>query len=414
MPISKPAQAAPWTQALAREAARPVFPRLPPGVRPFLLAVLLFGIVSALMYVGNAALLHSGLPWGLVSVLVVVAVANLWGVRPAVLVLALSAIYGVAVIPRLSPLPSPSSQPPSWPALAVRTAVFLVCGAATIWLTRRAHQMHEKAERRREVVAALQSMILPDTLAAAPGYDLCSLYRPAHHEEEVGGDFYDFYPCGAGLYGLMIGDVMGKGKEAAASTALLRYSVRAFTSTGASPAQVMGRLNSMIETQETRFGTATLFLGLLDPVSGSLCYANAGHEPPLLRRAGGAEEVLGATGPILGIGFEATYEEDVVALDLRDALLLMTDGVTEARNAQGAFLDGAGAWRLLRAALRAPSAQGALASLDSALAAYIGTGPCDDIAMVLLRRTLDRSDPSWNVHADGIAAGRTAQGQRPR
>ena len=268
--------------------------------------------------------------------------------------------------------------------------------------------MHEKAERRREVVVALQSMILPDTLADAPGYDLCSFYRPAHHEEEVGGDFYDFYPCGAGLYGLMIGDVMGKGKEAAASTALLRYSVRAFTSLETSPAQVMCRLNSMIETQGTQFGTATLFLGFLDTVSGSLCYANAGHEPPLLRRADGAEEILGTTGPILGIGFEATYAEDVVILDYRDALLLMTDGVTEARDAQGTFLDSAGTWRLFRAALRAPSAQKALASLDSALAAYIGAGPCDDIAMLLLRRTLDRTDPSWSVQADAVASGRAA------
>ncbi len=241
---------------------------------------------------------------------------------------------------------------------------------------------------------ALQSMILPETLAHAPGYDLSGVYKPARHEEEVGGDFYDFYPLAPGLYGILIGDVMGKGKEAAASTALLRYSVRAFTSTGTRPAQVMRQLNSLLEGQEGRFETASLFVGVLDAVTGTLHYACAGHEPPMLARVDGEEETLDSTGPILGIGLDLPYTEDSITLEPGDALFLMTDGVTEARSERGQFLESAGAWRLLRSALGAPSVQEALTSLDAALTGFIGRASRDDIAMLLLRRESETKPPA--------------------
>jgi sigma-B regulation protein RsbU (phosphoserine phosphatase) len=247
--------------------------------------------------------------------------------------------------------------------------------------------MQGKAETRREVVMALQSMHLPTELAHATGYDLSGLYKPALEEEEVGGDFYDFYPTGNGQFCLLIGDVMGKGKEAAASTALLRYAIRAFCSAGANPALIITQLNTLIETQGLPFETASLFVGLLEPRSGSLAYANAGHEPPMLKRADGDEQALAVTGPILGVGLDARYEEKAVALGPKDTLLLMTDGVTEARNKHGEFLGSAGAWWMLRTALRAPSAQSALTSLDRALTDYISDSHCDDIALLLLRRT---------------------------
>ena len=380
---NKAASAVPWQQALAQETARPVFPRLPQAGRPYLLALLLFAGAATLTSAGDAALLRYGLSWPLVALLVVAAAASLWGVRPALLVLVLSVAYGTVV--RLQ-IPI-SRTPPTWQGMVIRMALFAVCGAAAIWLVNRAKVMQGKAETRREVVMALQSAYLPTELAHASGYDLSGLYKPAREEEEVGGDFYDFYPSGAGQFCLVIGDVMGKGKEAAASTALLRYAVRAFCSAGASPAQIITQLNTLIETQGLPFETASLFVGLLEPHSGSLCYANAGHEPPLLKRTGGEEMVLAATGPILGVGLDVSYDEKAVALGSQDALLLMTDGVTEARNRHGEFLGSAGAWWMLRAALRAPSAQAAVASLEAALAEYISTYRCDDIALLLLRRT---------------------------
>ncbi len=394
MPISKPAQAAPWARGLAaevtREVTRPVFPRLPAGLRPYLLAGGLFLAASALMGVGNAALLRFGFSWALLSLLVVVAAASLWGVRPGLLVLALSAGYGAAVVPHWQP-PVRLPVAPAEHVLVIRTLLFVLCGGAGVWLTQRARQMQSQAETRRGVVTALRSSILPDTLADAPGYDIGGVYRPFHQEEEVGGDFYDFYPLGAGRYGLLLGDVMGKGKEAAASIALLRYSVRAFSSTNSDPARIMAQLDDLIVRQQMRFETASLFLGILDTGSGTLRYASAGHEPPLLRRANGGEEVLDSTGPILGIGLGAEYEEGLVSLNAGDALLLMTDGVTEARDRRGQFVDSVGAWRLFRAALAEAerekhSSQATVAALDTALAATLGPRQRDDIAMLLLRR----------------------------
>ncbi len=382
MLINKAAPAVPWQRALAQEAARPVFPRLPQTVRPYLLALLLFAGAAALTSAGDAALLRYGLSWPLTALLIVAAAASLWGVRPALLVLVLSVAYGTAV--RLQ-IPI-SRTPPTWQGMTIRMALFAICGAAAIWLVDRARVMQSKAETRREVVMALQSAYLPTELAHASGYDLSGLYQPAREEEEVGGDFYDFYPSGTGQFCLVIGDVMGHGKEAAASTALLRYAVRAFCSAGAGPAQIITQVNTLLETQGLPFGTASLFVGLLEPHSGEFCYASAGHEPPLLKRASGEELALAATGPILGVGLDARYDEKAVALGSQDALLLMTDGVTEARNRHGEFFGSAGAWWMLRAALRAPSAKVAVASINNALTDYISGCRCDDIALLLLRR----------------------------
>lgn len=379
-------QTVPWTRAVTREISRPVFPKLSPAFRPYLLALTLFAAAATVLSVGDAAMQRLGLSWPLVSLLVVAVSASLWGVRPALLILALSAGYGFVAYMHLQP--SLFHAPLTWQTALVRVALFAACGGAATGLIDRTRRLHGKAETRREVVEALQSMTLPTALAHAVGYDLSGLHKPARAEEEVGGDFYDFYPTGTGHYCLLIGDVMGKGKEAAASTALLRYAVRAFCSTGAGPAEIVTRLNTLIETQGLPFETATLFVGLLDPRTGALSYANAGHEPPLLRRAGGGgEEVLPPTGPLLGFGLEAVYAENTLTLDPDDALLLLTDGVTEARNESGEFLGSAGAWWLLRSALKAPSAQTSLASLDRDLNDYTGTGrQSDDIALLLLRR----------------------------
>ena len=404
MSKSRSAQAAQWMQVLAKEVSRPVFSSLPPTIRPYLMAALLFAVAGSIMYIGDAALLRYGLPWSLVSLLVIVGTANLWGVRPAVLVLVLSAIYEVAVVPYVLPPLHVRHEIP-WHVFTIRTLLFVVCGSATIWLTYRARLMQETAERRREVVTSLQSMVLPSTLADAPGYEIGGLYKPANREEEVGGDFYDFYAIGGGLYGILIGDVMGKGKEAAASTAFLRYSVRAFASTGDHPGQIMRQLNTMIDTQGVPFETASLFLGYLDVKSGCLYYANAGHEPPLLRRISGGEEVLSSTGPILGVGPGQSYEESVVVLEPSDVLLLMTDGVTEARSPSGDFLDASGAWKMLRTALRAPTAQRAIASLDTALTHYIGAARRDDIAILLLRRHAAVTVPPQVTLSHGVTTG---------
>lgn len=141
----KSAQVSPQTQALMRKVTTPIFPSLPLRVRPYLLAVTLFAAASALMLVGDAALLHYGFSWALVSLLFIVAAANLWGIRPAILVLTLSAVYGAAVVPHLG-MSSPSQNPPPPHVLILRTILFVSCGTVSIGLTYRARQMQERAE----------------------------------------------------------------------------------------------------------------------------------------------------------------------------------------------------------------------------------------------------------------------------
>ena len=353
---------------------------------PYMRSATLFAGASAVMYAADLKLVRYGFPWALVYLLAVAVVANFWGARPALLVLALSAIFGDLIVPDLH-ISYFYGLDPSWRVRAMRTLLFVACGLALIWVTERARNLKERSEQRRRVVEALQRMILPEHFETMPGYDLSGFYMPAHKEDEVGGDFYDFFPIGNGTYGLMIGDVMGKGKEAAASTALLRYSVRAFTSLGIGPAAALKRLNSMIENQHFPFDTATIFLGILDPVAGELRFSSAGHEPPMLYRAQGIGMSLSTSGMMLGVGIECEYDEDMVVLHPGDHLLLMTDGATEARSEQGQFLTCDGVWEMLKNAVREDSTESALSRLTSDLVSYIGHSNRDDIALLLLRRT---------------------------
>ena len=382
-----------WTQAVAQEVIKPVFPQIPKAVRTYLFATCLAVFTGALMFVDNAAMLRLGFSWGLFSLLVVVAAANLWGTRPAVLTLALSAAYGFFVVPRIAPPLFPPTPHP----LMLRTLLFIACGTATLVLTHRARRMKKKADTmetwaktRHAVVMALRETILPTAFANASGYQIAHCYKPLHTDEEVGGDFFDFYALGANRYGLLIGDVMGKGKEAAASIAFLRYSVRALSSVTSCPAALMTQMNHLFEAQGQSCRTTTLFFGVLDTQSGTLSYCSAGHEPPLLQRATGKADLLDSTGPLLGIGLEASYTENTVFLHKDDALLLMTDGITEARNPHGEFLGTEGAGRFLRRALRdvpAQTPQAVLQTIETALRAYTSSVQNDDIALLLLRRT---------------------------
>lgn len=356
-----------------------------PAWRRYVFASLMYVAAAGLMSIGHAAVLREGFSWSLVSLLAIVATANLWGVRAAILVMVLSLVYAGAIWPHL-PATDPGDHPSLLAFMIARSTAFTACAATSIYLTYRVRLMRDRAERRREVVSVLQSMILPSVLVGAPGYDLAARYRPARRDEQVGGDFYDFFVTGDGRYGILIGDVMGKGKEAAASTAMIRYSVRAFTSAGSEPAHVLRQVGEMMESQALTFDTASVFLGYLCAETGELVYANAGHEPPLLRRADGGQELLESTGPLLGMEVEPAFEERATRLAAGDALFLMTDGVTEARNNDGQFLGERGTWMMLDAALRAETVKEALESIDSALTGYIGDNARDDIAMMLLRR----------------------------
>jgi PAS domain S-box-containing protein len=187
---------------------------------------------------------------------------------------------------------------------------------------------------RAHVAQTLQASLLPTALPAIPGADVAAEYLPAGEGMEVGGDFYDVFALDDGAFALVIGDVLGKGAEAAAVTALARYTLRAVAGRSASPAATLRALNDEMLRQSAGRRFVTAVLARLEPRSeggARLVVACGGHPPPVVLRCADGGEVVGAPGTLLGVEPEVRIEDREVDLRPGDALVLYTDGVTEAR-----------------------------------------------------------------------------------
>ena len=187
------------------------------------------------------------------------------------------------------------------------------------------------AERDR-VANTLQRSLLPPVLPTVPGFDVAAHYRPGSAAHGIGGDFYDVFPAGVRSWRVVVGDVCGKGVDAAALTTSVRYALRTAAVLTESPADVLELVNETLLHDDwgERFATLTLVtLDLLDD-GPRITVANGGHPPPLLRRADGTVERLVADGMLLGTLAEATFAETGTRLHAGDCLLLYTDGATEA------------------------------------------------------------------------------------
>jgi PAS domain S-box-containing protein len=186
------------------------------------------------------------------------------------------------------------------------------------------------AERAR-VARTLQRSLLPEGLPPVRGVQLASAYRPVGEGSEVGGDFYDVFELPSGCW-LVVGDVCGKGTEAAAVTALVRHSIRALAFTQSSPAQVLRSLNEVMLSHELSGRFATAIVARLDlseqPVRAVI--AGAGHPPPVLLDARGLACNPEVHGPLLGVLDEIEPLEVEVKLDPGAALILYTDGLPDA------------------------------------------------------------------------------------
>jgi hypothetical protein len=186
------------------------------------------------------------------------------------------------------------------------------------------------AERDR-VAHTLRRSLMPAALPMIPGLELASYFRPMGPGSEVGGDFYDVFGNGRSCW-LVVGDVCGKGAEAAALTGFLRHTAVAYARDETSPADVLARVNqAMLEQNfDGRFATAILARLGLGNGEVTVTLAAAGHPPALVARAGGQAEELGASGTLLGIFSDPTIQEVSTTLRAGDALALYTDGLTEA------------------------------------------------------------------------------------
>ena len=160
-------------------------------------------------------------------------------------------------------------------------------------------QRADIAAVQRDAVETLQRSLLPDRLCEVPGLELAARYIPANDQVELGGDWYDVFSLHDGRYGVVIGDVAGHGILAAAIMGKIRTALRAFASDGSSPGTALERLNSLLG--DLREGaTATVWYGQYDPSSHLLVFTNAGHVPPLVVDAHGAQYLEDVHGPPVG------------------------------------------------------------------------------------------------------------------
>ena len=193
---------------------------------------------------------------------------------------------------------------------------------------------------RTHIARTLQHSLLPHSLPAVPGIEVAASYHAAGGENEVGGDFYDIYQSEPGVFTLFIGDVAGKGAEAAAVTALARYTLRAASMLDSCPVRNLELLNDALLGRDS--GTCTAVYGQLRPEPGAaeLNLAIAGHPPPLLQRADGRVEELATRGILLGAVHEPALERRAERLGPGDLVLLYTDGATDVRTPSGVLGDG--------------------------------------------------------------------------
>jgi phosphoserine phosphatase RsbU/P len=218
--------------------------------------------------------------------------------------------------------------------LRVRTAIFDARerrAYETELLTAR-RRAEDSEARARALATTLQSTLLPPGRPTIPGLDVAGVYRPSGDGSEVGGDFYDVFETGLGTWGVIVGDVCGKGPAAAALTAVARYTARAEAARSRSPAAVLrGTHDAMLRHDPDRFCTAALLM--LQPSDGGwdATLARAGHPPPLRGRVGSPVEPLGTPGSVLGMVSDHRTTDTSLVLAPGDRVVLYTDGVTEAR-----------------------------------------------------------------------------------
>jgi sigma-B regulation protein RsbU (phosphoserine phosphatase) len=170
-------------------------------------------------------------------------------------------------------------------------------------------------------------------MPSVKGFTVGTVYEPADAEADVGGDFYDVIDLPDGKVGIVVGDVSGKGAEAAAQTAMVKYMLRAFAIRNAAPGSVLFHLNNALarDLAEDRF--ITVVYGTFDPKARALSLSVAGHPPPLVyRRDGGAVEVIHPSGSILGAFEDQNFESESIEMQPGDLFLAYTDGLTEARH----------------------------------------------------------------------------------
>jgi phosphoserine phosphatase RsbU/P len=239
-----------------------------------------------------------------------------------------------------------------------------------------AHELQQAAE--------IQQRFLPAQAPQVAGLDLAGHNAPCH---TVGGDYYDFFPYPNGRVAMVLGDVSGKGMPASLLMMSLQARVQVLIEEPENLGAVMTRLNRLTATNCPSNRFITFFMCLLDGGTGELAFSNAGHNPPLVMRAGGSAEWLEAGGCVLGVMPMIKYDQSQSRLNAGDVLVVFSDGVTDAVNPQGEEFGEARLEAAVRQYRGEPSAA-ILEGVNRAIAEWTaGTPLPDDLTLLVARRT---------------------------
>ncbi len=235
---------------------------------------------------------------------------------------------------------------------------------------------------------ALQRSLLPPQLPVVPGLDIAAGYQAAGEGSEVGGDFYDVFPAGPDRWRFAIGDVCGKGMEAASVTGLTRHALRILAREGHDVPAVLERLNSIILEEGSAVPFLTLIHGeiMVMPSQAAISLVCAGHPLPLLLRSRGGTQAAAHPQPLIGVMDGARFRADTCRLHPGDVLLCVTDGVTERRAGNRLLDDGNGLQKLLRDC-SGLNAGAAVAKIQREVVRYGPDPPADDMALLVFRGT---------------------------
>jgi sigma-B regulation protein RsbU (phosphoserine phosphatase) len=257
-------------------------------------------------------------------------------------------------------------------------------------------RLHDTAQRElaasrrayleRDMVArVLQESLLPASLPQVDGLDVAAAYAPG--SAVVGGDFYDLFPVGGDAHVAAIGDVQGKDARAAARTSLVRHAVRLAATHAGGPVEALEVVNGAtlqdVDEEDPRF--STLLLARVEPQGEGLRVhlASGGHPPALVLRRDGTVESVDCPGTLLGVVRDPVFRDRMVSLDSGDAIVLYTDGLTEARRERGIL--GEERVRELLAGLAGEDAHGIARGLEEASLAWQQGERADDLALLVLR-----------------------------
>lgn len=269
--------------------------------------------------------------------------------------------------------------------IAYQTAIAL----ETAYLQAEATE-RQRLEKELDVAQQIQTSFLPKVYPVLPGWEVAAEYRSAR---QVGGDFYDFIRLRSGEIGIVIADVADKGVPAALFMALSRTLLRASAFSRIDPVETLQRVNTLLLADSVSGLFVTCWYGVLNPISGELRYASAGHNPPLLVK-NGEIILLNIRGMALGVLEAPVIRGDTVHMGAGDMLIAYTDGITEAyRSRDNVEFGMDGLTTIVQNMKKAPAPHLSHAIIEG-VDAFVGEDPqFDDLTLVIVKRLEESSDP---------------------